>query len=59
MNLPDMFVGVLDNPYSPRYYRELIAYYTEKGMNNEAEAFKMLIRKKFDEKNGDSHNNAK
>jgi len=52
-------LGILENPFSPRYYREMIEYYNQKGMQHEAEAFKFLIGKKFDEKTKDYHNNEK
>lgn len=55
MRISDILVGILENPFSPRYYKEMMVYYKEKGMTHEAEALQYLLKQKFHEKTDDSH----
>ena len=51
LSLSEIFAGIIDNPFTPRFYKELQDYYNRSGMDNEAKALSFLISKKFDEKN--------
>ena len=42
-------LGIIENPHSPKYYKELCLYYNHIGRHNEAEAIIHLIETKFNE----------
>lgn len=48
MNITNLYADLQANPYSKSAYRKLAEHYKSIGMNNEAEAFLELIRRKFD-----------
>lgn len=50
MRIPEILLGIAENPFSPRYYKELMQHYRAMGMSHEAEAVDHLIRAKFHEK---------
>jgi hypothetical protein len=40
-------VQILEKPHTEKPYKELIKYYKNKGMSNEASAFELLMEHKF------------
>ena len=48
MKTINLYADLQANPYSKSAYRKLAEHYKSVGMNNEAEAFLELIRRKFD-----------
>jgi len=42
-----ILVQILDKPDIPKFYRELCKYYESKNMQNEMNAIRYLIEKKF------------
>lgn len=42
-----ILVQILDKPDVPKFYRELYKYYQSKNMQNEMDAIRYLIEKKF------------
>lgn len=50
MRISEILLGIAENPFSPRYYKELMQHYRAAGMNHEAEAVDHLMRAKFHEK---------
>jgi hypothetical protein len=50
LKISDIMLGIIENPHSPKYYKELCLYYNHIGRYNEAEAIIHLIETKFNEK---------
>jgi len=49
MTLLNLFADLQANPKNKATYHKLIDHYKLSGLNNEAEAFEELMRKKFDD----------
>lgn len=44
-----LYLNLIKNPFIPKIYRELCDYYSHMGMVNEAEAFRNLLKEKYNE----------
>ncbi len=47
MDIYKIMISLLDNPFAPKFYRELRDYYAKTGKINESLAFDHLIEQKF------------
>ena len=48
MEITELFLLVIENPRNQKVYKDLKKYYESKGMENIAEAFGDLLKRKFD-----------
>lgn len=55
MNPLKLYAELQLNPLSKSAYRKLAEHYAAHGMGNEADAFKELIKRKFDADSPDAH----
>lgn len=47
----EIFLSILEKPNVPRYYRDLLSFYRNSNMPEEAAAIDFLIENKFGKKN--------
>ena len=49
MNIDKIYISLLNNPCTPKVYRDLREYYYSAGMYDEAEGFALLLKEEFNE----------
>ena len=53
MQINDIFIAILDKPFTPRHYRELQKHYSTHNLADEAAVIAYLVENKFEKKNED------
>ena len=49
MNVASFYLDIWEHPHAPKNYRNLVAYYDEAGLKEEADAIRHLLKEEFAE----------